>query len=151
MALRSGLAIRVGSICLALAACAAMASIAAPAAAKSDDEGLGDMITSRLRAGGPFFTAEERAVIDRACGYAPGEWDGFQFNTSNGVLRCINGRRVDDPEVRRVIRAASPRIEARVERVMESAEVQAAIARVTERATARAMRALAAARRAAAD
>lgn len=140
----SNLATRAGLICLVLALSTAMAGAAAPAAAESDDEGLGAMITARLRAGGPFFTAEERAVIDRACGYAPGEWDGFEFNTNNGVLRCTNGRRVDDPEVRRVIRAASPRIEARVERVMESAEVRAAIARVTERATARAMRAMAA-------
>jgi hypothetical protein len=106
------------------------------------DEGLGNLVTSRLRADGPFFTPEERAVIDHECGYAPGEWDGFELNTSNGILRCTNGRRVDSPEVSRVIRAAEPRIEARVERVMASAEVRQAIARVTDRATARAMRAV---------
>lgn len=131
---------RIGVICLAVALPAALAGLAAPAAAAPDDEGLGDLINQRLRADGPFFTADERAVIDRACGYAPGEWDGFSMNTNDGVLRCTNGRRVDSPEVRGVLRAAEPRIEARVERVMESAEVQDAIARVTERATSRAMR-----------
>lgn len=137
-----GLSVRIGVICLALAAPAALVSLAAPAGAQADDgeDGLGEMVTARLRAEGPFFTGEERAVIENACGYAPGEWDGFEFNTHNGILRCTNGRRVDSPEVRRVIRAAEPRIEARVERVMESAEVRQAIAQITERATSRAMR-----------
>lgn len=134
------LSARIGMICLALALPAALAGLAAPAGAAQGDEGLGDLVTSRLRADGPLFTPEERAVIDRACGYGPGEWDGFEFNTSNGILRCTNGRRVDSPEVRRVIRAAAPRIEARVSQVMASAEVREAIARVTERATVRAMR-----------
>ncbi len=133
------LSARIGVICLAMALPAALAGFAAPAAADPDDEGLGDMINQQLRADGPFFTAEERAVIDQACGYAPGEWDGFSMNSNDGVLRCTNGRRVDSPEVRRVLRAAEPRIEARVDRVMESAEVRQRIERITERATARAM------------
>lgn len=138
----NALSARIGVICLALAAPAALLSLTAPAGAQpgSDDEGLGDLIDQRLRAGGSFFTAEERAVIERACGYAPGEWDGFQLNMNNRVLRCTNGRRVDTPEVRRVLRAAEPRIEARVEQVMASAEVQQTIGRISERATARAMR-----------
>lgn len=106
---------------------------------------LGELITSRLRAGGPFFTNEEKAVIDRACGYAPGEWDGFQLNTRDDALICTNGRRVDTPEVRRALAAAEPRIERRVEEVMESAEVRGAIARITADATARATRAMEAA------
>jgi hypothetical protein len=132
---------RIGIVCLALAAPATLLSLGAPAAAQpDDDEGLGDLIDQRLRADGPFFTPEERAVIDQACGYAPGEWDGFSMNTNDGELRCANGRRADSPQVRRVLRAAEPRIEARVERVMESAEVRNAIGRITERATSRAMR-----------
>ena len=103
---------------------------------------LGELITSRLRAGGPFFTNEEKAVIDRACGYAPGEWDGFELNTRDDVLICTDGRRVDTPEVRRVLDAARPRIERRVEEIMDSAEVRGAIARITSHATARAMRAM---------
>lgn len=129
-------------ICLALATPVAMLSLAAPAGAQADDDdgGLGDMIDRQLRADGPFLTPAEQAVVASACGYAPGEWDGYSINMSDGALRCENGRRVNSPEVRRVIRAAEPRIEARVERVMESVEVRQAIARVTERATARAMR-----------
>jgi len=103
---------------------------------------LGELITSRLRAGGPFFTDDERAVIDRACGYSAGEWDGFELNTRDDVLICSNGRRVDTPEVRRVLDAARTRIRRRVDDVMESADVRGAIARITSDATARAMRAM---------
>lgn len=134
------LSARIGIICLALAAPAALISFAAPAGAEpDDDEGLGDLIDQRLRAEGPFLTPGEQAVIERACGYAPGAWDGYSLNMWGGALRCENGRRVDSPEVRRVVAAAEPRIEARVERIMASAEVRQAVARVTERATARAM------------
>ena len=115
-------------------------SLAAPAAAESDDDhGLGALINTRLRAGGPFFTPDERAVIERACGYAPGEWDGMSFNTHNNVFHCTNGRRVSDPAVRRVLTAAEPRIEARVNEVMASPEVVAAIDRISDEATATAM------------
>lgn len=127
---------------------AAAAPTQAPAATDGiEDAGdrLGSLITSRLRAGGPLFTAEEQAVINRACGYAPGQWDGFAINTRNRTLICEDGRRVDSPEVRRVLAAAEPRIEARVEAVMESADVRGAIARISADATARAHRALAAA------
>lgn len=134
------LSARIGVIYSVLALPVALAGFASPAGAVQGDEGLGDLVTSRLRADGPLFTSEERAVIDRACGYGSGEWDGFEFNTSNGILRCTNGRRVDSREVRQVIRAAEPRIEARVRRLMASAEVREAIARVTRLATARAMR-----------
>ena len=136
------LSARIGVICLALAAPAALLSLSAPVSAQPDDDdgGLGDLIDQRLRADGPFLTPAEQAVVERACGYAPGEWDGYSINLSDGALRCENGRRVDSPEVRRVVAAAEPRIEARVERVMESADVRQAIDRVTERATARAMR-----------
>lgn len=133
------LSARIGVICLALAL-PALVGLAAPAGAEPDEDALGALVQQRLRAGGSFFTPDEQAVIERACGYAPGEWDGVSINMSDGVFRCTNGRRVDDPAVRRVMRAAAPRIEARVGRVMESAEVRVAMARITERATAQAMR-----------
>lgn len=119
--------------------------VAAPLPATADpgdDSGLGAEIDRQLRAEGPWFTPDEQAVIAEACGYAPGEWDGFELNMNNDTLICTNGRRADSPEVRRVLRAAEPRIEARVERVMASAEVQGRIARIAERATAAAMRAV---------
>jgi hypothetical protein len=78
-------------------------------------------------------------VIERKCGYAPGAWDGFEANLSDGSFTCRDGRRVDDPEMRAVLRAAAPRIEARVEAVMARADVAAAIARVAEVAAARAL------------
>ncbi len=103
---------------------------------------LGRVIQQRLRDGGPFFTAEERAVIDRACGYAPGSWDGYEVNMSDDVFRCSNGRRVDSAEVRAVMEAAGPRIRARVRHVMESAEVRGAIRGIAERARVDALRAV---------
>ena len=118
--------------------------IAAPLPATADpgdDAGLGDEINRQLRADGPWFTADEQAVIARACGYAAGEWDGFDVSMTDDTLICANGRRVDSPEVRRVLRAAAPRISARVQRVMASPEVRGRIARITERATAAALRA----------
>lgn len=125
-----------------LAGAVGLAVPGAPAAAdpRGGEEALDTAIERQLRADGPFFTAEERAVIERACDYAPGEWDNFGVNMQGGALICANGRRVDSPEVRRVIRQASPRIEARVRRVMESAEVTAAIGRIAEEATAEALR-----------
>ncbi len=134
--------IRLGLICLCILAPLGAASLVAPAAAEPGDHGLGGLIHERLRAGGPFFTAQERAVIDRACGYGPGEWDGYSLNTENDVLHCADGRRVDDPAVRAVLRAAAPRISRRVSAVMASPEVEAAIARITEEATASTMAAV---------
>jgi len=116
----------------------AAASIEARAEAQGEE--LGRLIDSRLRAGGPFFTPEERVVIERACGYAQGEWDGYQVNIQNDVLTCTNGRRASGPEVRAVLAAAEPRIEARVEALMSSPEITQAIARISEEATAEAMR-----------
>jgi hypothetical protein len=100
---------------------------------------LNRLIQERLRADGPFFNAEERAVIEQACGYAPGSWDGFEANISDGAFTCSNGRRVDTPQVQAVIEAAGPRIGARVDRVMASADVQEAIGEVAERAQAAAL------------
>lgn len=130
-----------------LTVAAALAAAVAPgvearieARAEQQGEELGRMIEGRLRADGPFFTPEERVVIERACGYAPGEWDGFEVNTHGNTLTCTNGRRADSPEVRAVMDVAGPRISARVGRIMDSAEVREAIDRIVEEATADAMR-----------
>ena len=128
-------------ITIALAATLAAPSAPAaadPATAQAGDR-LGTLINERLRADGPFFTPPERAIIERACGYAPGSWDGFQINIDNGTLICTNGRRAQGPEIRAVLTAAEPRIEARVER-RGSAEINEAIARIAEEAAAEALR-----------
>ena len=114
-----------------------------PAAAEEPHGDLGALITQALREGGSFFTAEEQAAINRACGYAPGTWDGFELNMHDGVLHCTNGRDVDDPQVRRVMREATPRIGRRVGEVMARPDVREAIDRVAAEATDRAMRELA--------
>ena len=124
---------------LAFAAPAAAPLQARPAASQSQEQDLSALINRELRAGGSWFTPAERAVIERKCGYAPGTWDGFEANMSGGVFTCRDGRRVDDPEVRAVLKAAEPRIEARVEAVMGRADVAAAIARVAEAAAERAL------------
>lgn len=127
------------TIALAVTLAAPSAPAAADPASDAGDR-LGTLINDRLRADGPFFTPPERAVIERACGYAPGSWDGFEVNINNGALICTNGRRAEGPEIRAVLTAAEPRIEARVERMMASAEVREAIARVAEEAAAEAVR-----------
>lgn len=135
---------RTRSILLPAIIAAGLAMVAQPAAAGHDDHGLGELVQQRLRAGGSFFTAEEQAVIRQACGYADGEWDGFEINIDDDQLVCENGRRVDSPAVRQVMRDASPRIAARVSAVMASGDVRERIDRITREATARAMRAVAA-------
>jgi hypothetical protein len=99
------------------------------------NERLNRTINRAIHAEGPFFTPAEQAVVRRKCGYASGEWDGSQANMSNGEFICTNGRRVADAEMRELMEVAGERIGRRVSAAMESAEVQAAIARVADEAT----------------
>jgi hypothetical protein len=132
--MRTAILLGVGVALLGLAG----AGPAAPAP-RDAQAGLTALIEHALREDGSFFTSGERSVIERKCGYRPGEWDGFEADIENDVFRCINGRRVDDPEMRSVMRAAAPRIARRVEQVMARADVRAAIGRVASEAAARAM------------
>lgn len=111
----------------------------APASPGSGSDELSALINREIRAGGSWFTPAEQAVIVRKCGYAPGEWDGFEVQMTGGKLHCSNGRVVDDSEMHALIRAAEPRIEARVKRVMARSDVRAAISRVAEVAAAEAI------------
>ena len=113
-----------------------------PAAAEGSGTRLGDLVRERLRAGGPLFTPDERAVIERKCGYAAGEWDGIEFQNIEGDFRCSNGRELDDAEVRAIMVRARPRIQRRVREVMASPEIEAAIDDVADEAVDRAMREL---------
>lgn len=133
----------------ALAALALALTGPAPASGppQAQEEALSTLIDRNLRSGGSWFTSEERAVIERKCGYAPGEWDGFEANLSDATFTCRGGRVVDDPEMRAVLKAAAPRIEARVEAVMARADVAAAIGRVAEAAAAETLRQVEARRR----
>jgi hypothetical protein len=126
------------ALSIAAAASSPAAAERAPRAEAAGDR-LGSTIEGAIRSEGPFFTVEERAVIERACGYAPGSWDGFEATMRDDAFVCRDGRRVDSPEVRAVMAAARPRIEARVERVMSSPHVRAAIDRVSDEATAEAL------------
>jgi hypothetical protein len=128
---------------IALLVAGFLAGSAALAADTPAERDLDAVIEHAIHDGGPFFTPPERAVIERACGYRPGEWDGFSINDTGGVMTCANGRRVDSPEVRAVLRAATPRIAARVTAAMNRPEVRAAISRVSDEAVAEAMRELA--------
>jgi hypothetical protein len=116
--------------------------VAQPAVARGGDHGRGELIQRKLRADGPFFTPAERTVIERACGYAPGEWDGYSISTHGDTLVCRNGRRAEGPEVRAVMDAAGPRISRRVRAVMNDPEITAAIERIGRDARITAMRAL---------
>lgn len=110
--------------------------------AEAAGDRLGERIETAIKADGPFFTAEERAVIERKCGYPAGSFDGFEVNIQNGVLTCRGGRRVDDAEMRALMAVAEPRIEARVESVMNSAEVKGAIRAVAREAEREALAAI---------
>ena len=123
----------------ALAAIVFLGHAAASASPAAGSDELSSLINRELRAGGSWFTPAEQAVIVRKCGYAPGEWDGFEVRLTGGKLHCTNGRVVDDAEMRGLIRAAEPRIEARVKRVMARSDVRAAISRVAKAAAAEAM------------
>ncbi len=105
------------------------------------------VIKRAIRAEGPLLLADERALIERKCGYAPGSWDGDSFQMTDGVLHCRNGRRVDDPEVRAMMDVAGPRIGRRVSAAMARPEVKAAISAVARAASAEAMAELARERR----
>jgi hypothetical protein len=132
---------RVSGRTLSLAVLAAF-SLAPAAVASPESEALGDLIRREMRAGGPWFNAQESALIERKCGYRAGQWDGYRMETRNGVFICTNGRRVDDPEMRAMLHAAQPRISARVRTVMASPPVRDAIDRVARNATDRALRRL---------
>jgi hypothetical protein len=103
---------------------------------------LGERIEAAIKADGPFFTAAERAVIERKCGYAPGSFDGYEANIRDGGFVCRGGERVADAEMRALLADAEPRIEARLEKVMESAEVQGAIRAVAREAEREALAAI---------
>ena len=121
------LAPRVRQAVLVVAAAALIGSAAAAAgpSEKAAEAKLDRLIDSAIDSH-QFFTPEERAVIERACGYAPGEWNGRQVNIIGDVFYCTNGRRVSSPEVRAVMAAVSPRIDAYVDSVMRRPDVVAA-------------------------
>ena len=100
------------------------------------------LINRQIRVEGSFFTPREQQMVIAKCGYRPGEWDGFDANMSQGAFHCTTGRTVDDPEMKAIMAAVAPRIERRVNAVMASPDVRAAIDRVAADATAAAMRRL---------
>lgn len=100
---------------------------------------LDRLVDKAIDEGGPFFTPRERAVIERACGYAPGSWNGTQVNMIGSVFHCTNGRRVSSSQVRAVMAAASPRIDAHIDAVMARPEIVAAMKRVEREAEAEAL------------
>lgn len=126
-----------------LASAAMLASFSSPGAAADEaDDRLGAMISSAIRSGGPFFNAEDRAAIERKCGYAPGSWDGIEMSMTGDIFRCTNGRELDDPEVRAMVDRAAPLIEKRVSAVMARPEIAAAIDKIANDAAREALAAL---------
>jgi hypothetical protein len=123
-------------VCSAALAAAMLA--AAPAAARSEsrqmqvvEARLEAALVEALRADGPFFTAQERALIERACAYPAGSWNGYEFSMTDGVLHCTNGLDVDTPEVRAMMDVAAPRIGRRVAAAMARPRVRSAVAAVS--------------------
>ena len=117
------------------AAALTLSVYSAPAfAGPARHDALGATIDRAIRAGGPFFTPAEQRIINAKCGYAPGEWDGYDIDLTNGIFRCKNGKTVDDAEMRALVEAAKPRIHAQVSAAMARPEVQSAIHAVAETA-----------------
>ncbi len=100
------------------------------------EERLDQLVDRAVGDGSAFFTFGERAVIERACGYAPGTWDASGVNMIGHVFHCTNGRRVTSPEVRAAVAAASRRIKAHVNVVMKRPEIVAALRQVEREAEA---------------
>ncbi|HZG44745.1 MAG TPA: hypothetical protein VEZ41_00555 [Allosphingosinicella sp.] len=123
------------------AAAAASLSLAVPAAAQDADAEarLDRTIDAAMEADGPWLLPAEQALITRKCGYAPGSRGGESVTMNDGVLICANGRRVDDPEVRAMMRVAGPRIARRVHAVMASPAVKNALSLVVDGAVERAL------------
>ena len=124
------------AVALIMAGIAAVPAAADTARGRAAEARLDQLMDKAIDEGGPFFTPKERAVIERACGYAPGTWNGFQVNMIGNVFHCTNGRRVSSPEVRAVMAAASPRIDAHIDAVMERPEIVAAMEQVGREAEA---------------
>ena len=140
----------VAAIGVAAASAGGAASAAAPAAEEmraergtaAAERRLNRMVDAGIREGGPFFTAEERGVIERACGYEAGSFDGFTANMTDGTFICSNGRRVDTPEIRAVMATAGPRISERVRRTLGSPEFREAVSEIARTASEQAVRAV---------
>lgn len=122
-----------------LLTCAGVAAVliaaASPAVARGESRQLARAearleraLVEALRAEGPFFNAEERALVEQACAYPAGSWNGYEFSMTDGVLHCTNGRDVDSPEVRAMMEAAAPRIGRRVAEAIAQPEVRSALA-----------------------
>jgi len=111
-------------------------------AAEAAGDRLGAAIERAIKGEGPFFTPEERALVEAKCGYARGSWDGFEANTRNGGFVCRDGRRIDDAEMRAMLAVAQPRIERRVRAAMQREDVQGAIRAVAEQAQRQALQAV---------
>ena len=139
---------RILGVCAAALAVAGCGSASAGERSKAEAAGdrLGATIERAIKGEGPFFTAEERRVIEAKCGYAPGSWDGYEANVTNRVFVCRDGKRVDDAEMRALLAAAEPRIEKRVKAAMENPEIRRAIAAVAEEAEREALKAVDAAK-----
>jgi hypothetical protein len=131
-----------GVLGLGVVALGGGAGAASAGPSRGAEDRLGERIEAAIKADGPFFTAAERAVIERKCGYPAGSFDGYEVNISDGVLTCKGGRRVDDAEMRALLAVAEPRIGRRVQAVMQSAEVQGAIRAVADEATREALAAI---------
>lgn len=117
---------RVRGALLVIGAAGLIGSSAAAGQSREAAEAKLDRLIDAAIDGHQFFTPEERAVIERACGYAPGSWSGVQVNMVGDTFFCTNGRQVSSPEVRAVMAAVSPRIDAYIDGVMRRPDIVAA-------------------------
>ncbi|MBX3564200.1 MAG: hypothetical protein KF730_06435 [Sphingomonas sp.] len=119
----------------ALAALGATMLATAPATAPfHHEDGLGAAIRAAGERQDPIVTKADKALIAAKCGYAA-DWDGHNISINDGVLKCADGRKIDDPEVRAMSKAISARADKYVEGIMSDPAVKRAMDGTIERET----------------
>lgn len=102
------------------------------------EPGRDDELSAAIKSAGerqdPIVTKADKALIAAKCGYAA-DWNGDNISINNGVLKCANGKKVDDPEVRAMSKAISARAEKYVEGIMSDPAVKRAMDGTIERET----------------
>lgn len=97
------------------------------AAHAQDHDRVSRVVHKAMDEGEPIVTPADHAMIRAKCGYTSEEAERDNTNFNNGALTCSNGRVVKDAETEAMSRRIAARAQAKVQAVMSSPEVRAAI------------------------
>ncbi|RYD49764.1 MAG: hypothetical protein EOP60_13160 [Sphingomonadales bacterium] len=113
---------------------AAMFAAAPLSAEAGQDPDLNAAIKHAGEKQDPIITKADKALIAAKCGYAS-DWDGDNISIDDGVLKCADGKKVEDAETRAMSKAISARAEKYVEGIMSDPAVKRAMDGTIERET----------------